>query len=300
MRVDQRLSDKIRGISLLCSLLICFNHTYTVPSGFTDIAHEPFAFSLAFIENTVKFGFARISTPFFFAVAGFMLFSVLYPEGLKGWPWFPFAKHRTEITKRFRSLALPFLLVSVWSFALIYALQAIPGLPGQAVDPLAQRSGPRLIEALLWNPVAYPLWFLRNLILLCVAAPLIALVIRYRAVAFIALACAVAAWFAWFEIRATRSIPLLRLRCVPGDALPAGRIRRPHVLPRLVGLVDRPGISPFPLRHRTRHHRGVAQQQCDRHRTAGGVAGLRPCRALGAQADDPERLDLHLLHLHRP
>ncbi len=209
MRIDPSTSTKIRGISLFCSLMICLNHSYTVPTGFTEIAGEPWAFTLALIENSVKFGIARISTPFFFAVAGFMVFAVIFPKGLAGGELLGDASHDRylgEIAKRVRSLVVPYLIMCVWSYLLILGLQSLPGLAGHAEAPLAARGWLDTAQTLFWNPVAYPLWFLRDLFLLCLSIPLIALVLRYRALAVVAFAIALAAWFTWFELRMTRSI----------------------------------------------------------------------------------------------
>lgn len=235
MRIDPRLGDKIRAISLLCSLLICATHIYTVPVGHDWMASEV-AFSLAFLQNVLKFGLAKISTPFFFAVAAYLLFTALHPDGASHGARFPSSSHRAEIAKRTRSLLVPFLLLSLWSFAVMLVVQSIPGLPMRPTDPLAQRSWAAIAATLFWDPVAYPLWFVRNLFLLCLAAPLIAIVLRHGAVAALALTAAAAAWFAWPEMRATRSILFFALGALLAMHRPPFRVLHPAGCVALLGL----------------------------------------------------------------
>lgn len=205
--LDRIQRDKIRAVSIACSLLVCFNHAYTLPPGPVE---GPLATAAAVVQNAVAFGLSRIATPFFFLVAAFLLFRALRrPDG--SWPW---SGWRREVAKRVRSLAVPFLLASAVSLLAMLVLQAIPPLAAHVAQPLAGRGWTELLAILLWEPVAYPLWFLRNLLLLCLAAPLIGWALRTRIGVGLALAAAVAAWCGWPEVQATRSVLFFLLGAV--------------------------------------------------------------------------------------
>jgi succinoglycan biosynthesis protein ExoH len=231
MRLDRALGERIRAISVLCSLLVCLNHAYTVPPGPGAADGEPFARASAILQYAVKYGFSCIATPFFFAVAGFVLFRALYPTARPG----PLdaLRYREQIHRRLATLLVPFLLISGWSFALMAALQAIPGVGERAGDPLAARGWARLLETLFWSPVAYPLWFIRNLFLLALAAPIIALVLRSPLATAASFAAAAVAWFAWPEWGATRSL----LFFAAGSWLAVHPLRLPECPPRLRGVL---------------------------------------------------------------
>ncbi|MBA3686183.1 MAG: acyltransferase [Planctomycetes bacterium] len=209
MALDRATGDRIRAISVWCSLLVCLNHACTLPGIDADTLGESWALSSSLIQIAVKAGLACIATPFFFMVAAFLIFRAVFPlsdEPVGTVHGESLLRHRAEVIKRMRSLVVPFLMVSAWSFALMMTLQSLPGLSGRASAPLAERPLADLVLTLFWNPVAYPLWFVRNLFLLCLAVPLIAPILRHRRVGLGACAVAAAAWFAWSDLSVTRSI----------------------------------------------------------------------------------------------
>lgn len=122
--VDISLSEKIKGLSVLCSVLVCFNHAYVVP---TAIEHASWSgTAIAIIENSFRYGVARISTPFFFMVSAYLLFREA--SSLR-------TRYGAEIRKRVRSLLVPFLFWSTWSFVIIASIQQIPFVMGQSGRP---------------------------------------------------------------------------------------------------------------------------------------------------------------------
>lgn len=209
MALDRATGDRIRAISVWCSLLVCLNHACTLPGVDADTLSEPWALTSSVMQISIKAGLACIATPFFFLVAAYLVFRAIFPlsdEPVGAVHGESLLRHRAEVIKRLRSLVVPFLVVSAWSLAVMMLLQSLPGLSGRASAPLTERPLGDLVLTLFWNPVAYPLWFVRNLFLLCLAVPLIAPILRHRRVGLAACAVATAAWFAWSELPVTRSI----------------------------------------------------------------------------------------------
>ncbi len=169
--IDSRLSDKIKLISIYCAVLVTFNHAYTVDATYAELANQPGAALNCSIQSFIKFGLARVSTPFFFVLSAWLLFSQAGSVLHEWWP---------NLRKRLRTLGVPFLFWSLWSFAIIATLQQVPALRAFSSEPLLALRGWDLAERLLWNPIAHQLWFVRDLLLLVAAAPLVHLAMRNR------------------------------------------------------------------------------------------------------------------------
>ena len=223
MRLSPDTSDGITLVSLWCSVLVCLNHTYTLDADYATMAGQPGAFATCFIQDAVKYGVVRMSTPFFFVVAAYLLFAALIRREGDHVASMPLANgYREVIAKRVRSLAVPFLLWAAWSFVLLAGLQQLPQLRGLFTTPLLAEPPAVLLEKLLWNPVAHPLWFVRDLFLLALAWPLAWHLLRRRAIGLLVIAALCVPWFLWWEVRETRALVFFAL----GAWL---AIHRPHV-----------------------------------------------------------------------
>lgn len=192
-RVDAATSYKITVLSLYGSVAVLVNHAFSVRSDYVSSAGEPWAFANFFLQDLIKYGFARIATPFFFCLSGFLLVAGTQ-RFVAEWP--------RLVTKRVHTLLVPYLFWSIASFLAIAALQALPPLRpffGKAL--IWDYDLPRLAEVLLWNPIAHPLWFVRDLFLLVCAAPLFHLALRVKPVAWAVLAAMAVWWFAHYLTR---------------------------------------------------------------------------------------------------
>lgn len=228
MRLDPDHGDTIRLVSLLAGVLVCFNHAYTLDVPYAALAGQPHAAWTAFVQNVEKFGAARLSTPFFFIVASWLFTTALLRREDGRTAIVPLrVGYGGEVAKRIRSLAVPFLLWAAWSFALIAGLQQVPALAPYFSRPLLDLPATEIAGLLLWNPVAHPLWFVRDLLLLCCAWPLVWLLLRRREVGVAVIAALCVPWFLWHEVRETRALVFFAL----GAWL---AIHRPH-LPALPG-----------------------------------------------------------------
>jgi len=143
-----------------------------------------------FIRNFISQGLARVAVPLFFLMSGYLFFFEFV------WTRRNFVR---KIKSRFSTLFLPFLF---WSFLtiLIFALaQSIPGTQQYFSGKnglISQFGGFEFLRALFGvgrSPLAYHLWFLRDLILLVLLSPLIELLFRVAATPVLA-----AMIFLWF------------------------------------------------------------------------------------------------------
>jgi peptidoglycan/LPS O-acetylase OafA/YrhL len=132
------------------------------------------------VENvqTITGSISRIAVPLFFLMSGFLFF--------RGAP-FSAATYRAKLRSRVHSLLIPFLFWNLALFALIAAAQSTPTLApffnGQN-QAFRSMSAFQMLDAILGitrYPIAYQFWFIRDLMLLVLASPLIWLAARYLA-----------------------------------------------------------------------------------------------------------------------
>jgi len=123
----------------------------------------------------------QAAVPLYFAISGFLLF--LRHDG-------PPDDYPKLVSRRFRSLFLPFLLVNGFWLAYLSATGAIPGIGGSTY--LKTRGYLQLLLGLDGLPLIYPLWFLRDLFVLFVLSPVLGWLLRHAAYAGLALL-----WLCW-------------------------------------------------------------------------------------------------------
>lgn len=137
------------------------------------------------LTNTIRIliseGIARIAVPLFFLMAGYLFFAAFQ------WSRRDYFK---KIITRLRSLLIPFLFWNVVALTVVALGQAIP-----AMQPYFTGAGKRIAEygvfdacnavlGLKGYPVAYHFWFIRDLMILVVLAPLLGLLVRCGAIPF--------------------------------------------------------------------------------------------------------------------
>lgn len=205
--MDYALSRKIKHVSLLCSLLVCYAHSFTLTRPYAETSGEPYAFTHSFIQGSVIFGMAGITTPFFFCLSAFLLFNAILQRNDPSDRRIPSVEsYRVEVKKRVRSLLIPYLAWCAWSFALLVTLQGVPAFRPYFNQPLIDQTLTVMLQRILWDPVAYPLWFVRDLFIMVICWPAFYLILRNRMIARLALVMAASAWFMWFDVRTTRAI----------------------------------------------------------------------------------------------
>ena len=137
------------------------------------------------LTNTIRIliseGIARTAVPLFFLMAGYLFFATFH--------W----SRRTYIIKistRLRSLLIPFLFWNLVVLAVIALAQEIP-----SIQPYFTGAGKRIADygafdyvnavlGLKGYPIAYHFWFIRDLMLLVLLAPILAVIVRFVPIPF--------------------------------------------------------------------------------------------------------------------
>lgn len=159
--MDEFLSVKIKHLSFFAVLLVVFIHAYNIQPD------ENHAGELVLLQYFISHGVARVGVPFFFFFSG-----ILYFKNFTCSTEYILLQYR----KRMRSLLIPYILWWGWCLFLAIMVRYLFNLyrPGSD-EQLMQLT----FTELLWrNPFAYHLWFLRDLMVLALCAPLLFWVIR--------------------------------------------------------------------------------------------------------------------------
>jgi len=174
--MDQARSLRITALRALLMLVVVGIHA---PKGL--LTHAPYTPATEAVLNVLGRHLFQTAVPLYFAISGYLLF-LRYQGGLEGYP--------ALAAKRFRTIFLPYLLVNAFWIAYVALFGAIPGIGGSTF--LKTRGVASLLLGIDGWPLVYTLWFLRDLFLFFLAAPLFGFFIRRAPLAGLALL-----WLAW-------------------------------------------------------------------------------------------------------
>lgn len=146
---------------------------------------QPIYRSLSIITNA---GICRLAVPCFFFISGYLFFSKL-----EEWEWHVWTG---KLKSRIKTLLIPYLLWNIIAALVIYGYR-------QLRAPLEGREYLSFIEHInnwggLWDaglPLDGPLWFIRELILLCILAPFIFWILRHLGLYWLILCTLASLWF---------------------------------------------------------------------------------------------------------
>ncbi|MBA3684535.1 MAG: acyltransferase [Planctomycetes bacterium] len=160
--IDQYTSEKIRILGLLLTLIVIVHHA-------SNLQFAPAGGPAGWVHWTqgiFHYGLRALTVPFFFVVSAWFLCAK--PDFAASWPG--------EVRKRVRSLLLPFLAWSAFWIAVLVVAQSIPALAARmGRAPITLADVPRL---LVIDIIPHPLWYLRDLFVLTLAAPAIVWLMR--------------------------------------------------------------------------------------------------------------------------
>lgn|GEM_PF-438076 len=135
-----------------------------------------------FIRTLISQGLARTAVPLFFLMSGYLFFANFQ------WSQQTYGK---KILTRFRTLLVPYLFWNILAFGILALGQAIPIIRPYftgASTPIADYIGwydyLNALFGLKGYPIAYHFWFIRDLLLLVLLAPVIAVILRYAPLPF--------------------------------------------------------------------------------------------------------------------
>lgn len=183
--IDKALSDKLYKINFVLMILVVFLHSENLSK---RIASFTPSFVNYYLQNFIYAGICIVAVPLFFIISGFLFYDT---DKMNISDFYP------KITKRVKTIFVPFLLVSLYSLCLIIVLQNIPYLK-KYFNHSFDLNLPNLLIKWLLQPFAYQLWFLRNLFLLILLSPFIYCLIIYLRLILIIFLCL--SWFFFTDV----------------------------------------------------------------------------------------------------
>lgn len=162
--LNEKTSYKIKVLSLISMVMVLFIHSYNLglleqnSSVIGIVAMVNF-----FVQDFISQGLTRVAIPIFFLISGFFLFKN-----------FSYSTYPKILKTRYYSLFIPYLFWSILVIGVFYILQNLPMtsvfFDSRLIENLSITA---LFKIALINPKNYPLWFLRDLILLILISPAI-------------------------------------------------------------------------------------------------------------------------------
>lgn len=135
-----------------------------------------------FIRVLISQGLARVAVPLFFLMSGYLFFANFR------WSQQTFVH---KLRTRIRSLLVPFLFWNILVLAFYAVVQNIPVLAPYfsrattLISELPLVDYPKVLIGIKGYPIAYHFWFIRDLMVLVLLAPFIALILRSAALPFL-------------------------------------------------------------------------------------------------------------------
>lgn len=184
--MNKTTSGTIDALRFPCAVLIVLIHVFQVRP---DIGTFPFSFFDS-LQILISQGISRIAVPVFFIISGYLFFSKL-----DRWDW---SVHLGKIKKRVRTLLIPYLLWISLAILVEVTLSLFLHWFAGGASPVEFLSDYGW-GWMYWNcarhyvtfehnilgwaipsayPFDYPLWFIRDLIVLCLFAPVIHFLVR--------------------------------------------------------------------------------------------------------------------------
>ena len=169
-KISPYLSQKLRILSLVAILMVIYVHMYYTEGAAYDI--------LRFFETFIGDGLCLVAVPLFYAISGYLFF-VKIPDGIRS--IFP------KMRKRVRTLLTPYFLANTLTLFFYVTLNFIalniPAIDSVLNFRVLDTINKGLIETLTLTyispPIAFQLWFVRNLMVIILFSPFIYLWLHY-------------------------------------------------------------------------------------------------------------------------
>ena len=164
---DQRLSEVVRALRFPLILLVVFIHV-PLASGEgqvlpLDLPGSSYSW-YQYISRALSFILGDMAVPMFFLFSGYYMFT-------KPKAWGTMAVYTGEMKKRWRTLILPYI---IWCTASLLADQALALAKGEPLPWTSLGASlSRLSYTFVLGPENFPLWYVRDLIILTFLAPVI-------------------------------------------------------------------------------------------------------------------------------
>lgn len=159
------LSNKLRVVSFvqICMVVLLHAQIFQLsPHGISE-----------FVQHLITGRITRIAVPFFFVISGF-LFAYTIDERQKT------ESIKRKITKRVRTLLIPYIVWSITCLLLVCILQFLwPSITGTSKLIVNYNFNDYIKEIIISPSIAYQLWFIRDLFIVSFFAPVLIFLIKY-------------------------------------------------------------------------------------------------------------------------
>jgi surface polysaccharide O-acyltransferase-like enzyme len=170
--MNRYLSEKIKILSAISILLVLYIH-----SGFH--ANEIEGMTLNhYIQEFISGMIGRCAVPLFYIISGYLFFLKI-PDGI----YSIFEKMK----KRIRTLLIPYIIGCVFFVVFYIVIEIVPGTASfmnSSLLYLFEENFRNIVYAIFYDagngePLAFQLWFLRDLIILIIFSPILYLLYKY-------------------------------------------------------------------------------------------------------------------------
>ena len=148
-----RFRNKVTFLSFALAVLIVLRHSIGI--GIYDLPRWLYVIELFIQQGT------DIIVPVFFAMSGFLFFTNLK------WKDFP-----RKLKTRFHSLFIPFVLWNLIGFLLVFIVTHIPAFSGKINTTSPPTDIVSILKATFWDTEYNITWFIKDLMIFVVFAPL--------------------------------------------------------------------------------------------------------------------------------
>ena len=161
------LSKKLTFFSFWLMVLVVLLHSLNIDYKSCDTF-------LCTVQYLLSLKLAEVAVPLFFFVTGYLYF--LKTDITKKLD-VTFFINNTK--KRFRTILAPYILWCVFWFLFLYSIQLLPVVKNYFSKPLYRMTVTEQFFYLVIEPLNYPFWFLRELMLILLITPVVFLLIKY-------------------------------------------------------------------------------------------------------------------------
>lgn len=163
MEIDTEISTRISILRFVMIFGIVILHT-PLYTPIEQVGTGAFDFLKAFFQSAMF----RCTVPVLTLISGYLLFGSTLPE-----------RPKTLFVRKFKSLVIPFLIFNIPLVTLVFVIQSFGSLPiSYQLVPAQPRIWADAALSMSTVPLNYPLYFLRDLFVLCMLAPIFALLLR--------------------------------------------------------------------------------------------------------------------------
>ncbi len=184
MAIDKISSERLSMLRFPLVVGVVFIHSYKTTLGLADgvVGVENASYFVDFLRDLVSQGIARTAVPLFFLMSGYFFF-LYFPWSLK--------TYGKKVKSRVKTLLIPFLfwnILTLLLFALAQSLPATQAFFSGENEPIATFGIYDYFNAIFGitgPPISYQFWFIRDLMVMVLLAPVIYFTLKRAATVFL-------------------------------------------------------------------------------------------------------------------